>query len=118
MGVEPQLAWCIREVEPPEVEVLVNFGVFAGRDATPAELDDLAHTLVPELDDVSVVSEQRHEVGEEVEASVHQVRIEVADDHLPDDPEQREEMCDRLLEAVTDWAEACIADRHAEVSEL
>ncbi len=73
---------------------------------------------MPELDDVSVVSEQRHEVGEEVEASLHQVRIEVADDRLPADPMEREQLCDRLLGEVTEWAETCIADRHAEVSEL
>ena len=56
--------------------------------------------------------------GLEAEASRHQVRVEVADDHLPADPAEREELCDRLLGAVTEWAEACIADRHAEVSEL
>ena len=116
--MEPELAFVTRTHDVPGLEIRVNFGVFAGRDATPAELDELAHALVPELDDVSVVSEQRHEVGEEVEASLHQVRVEVADDRLPADPEQREELCDRLLEVVTAWAEACIADRHAEVSEL
>ena len=116
--MEPELAFVTRTHDVPGLEIRVNFGVFAGRDATPAELDELAHALVPELDDVSVVSEQRHEVGEEVEASLHQVRVEVADDHLPSDPEEREELCDRLLGEVTAWAEACIADRHAEVSEL
>ena len=116
--IEPELAFVTRAHDVPGLEIRVNFGVFAGRDATPAELDELAHALVPALADVSVVSEQRHEVGEEVEASLHQVRVEVADDHLPADPEEREEMCDRLLESVTAWAETCIADRHAEVSEL
>jgi hypothetical protein len=116
--MEPELAFVTRTHDVPGLEIRVNFGVFAGRDATPAELDELAHALVPELEDVSVVSEQRHEVGEEVEASLHQVRVEVADDRLPADAEEREELCDRLLGAVTVWAEACIADRHAEVSEL
>ena len=116
--MEPELAFVTRTHDVPGLEIRVNFGVFAGRDATPAELDELAHALVPELDDVSVVSEQRHEVGEEAEASLHQVRVEVADDHLPGDFDEREELCGRLLDAVTAWAEACIADRHAEVSEL
>jgi hypothetical protein len=116
--MEPELAFVTRTIDVPGLEIRVNFGVFAGRDATPAELDELAHALVPELDDVSVVSEQRHEVGEEVEASLHQVRVEVADDRLPADVVEREELCDRLLGAVTEWAETCIADRHAEVSEL
>jgi hypothetical protein len=116
--MEPELAFVTRTHDVPGLEIRVNFGIFAGREATPAELEELAHALVPELDDVSVVSEQRHEVGEEAEASLHQVRVEVADDHLPFDPLEREELCERLLEAVTKWAEACIADRHAEVSEL
>ena len=116
--MEPELAFVTRAHDVPGLEIRVNFGVFAGRDATPAELDELARALVPELDDVSVVSEQRHEVGEEVEASLHQVRIEVADDRLPADPMEREQLCDRLVGEVTEWAETCIADRHAEVSEL
>ena len=115
--IEPELAFVTRSHDVPGLEIRVNFGVFAGRDATPAELDELAHLLVPELDDVSVVAEQRHEVGEEVEASLHQVRVEVADDHLPADVEEREDLCQRLLETVEGWARACIADRHAEVAE-
>ena len=60
MGVQPQLAFCVREVEPPEVEVRVNFGVFAGRHVTPAEIDDLARALTAELDTFTIVAEQRH----------------------------------------------------------
>ena len=116
--MEPELAFVTRDYDVPGLEIRVNFGVFAGRDATPAELDDLAHLLVPELDDVSVVSEQRHEVGEGAEASLHQVRVEIADYRLPADAVEREELCDRLLDQVTAWAETCIADRHAEISEL
>ena len=116
--MEPELAFVTRDYDVPGLEIRVNFGVFAGRDASPAELDELAHLLVPELDDVSVVAEQRHEVGEDVEASLHQVRVEVADDHLPADPDEREELCGRLLERVEEWARACIAERHAEISEL
>ena len=111
--MEPELAFVTRAHDVPGLEIRVNFGVFAGRDATPAELDELARALVPELDDVSVVSEQRHEVGEEVEASLHQVRIEVADDHLPADPMEREQLCDRLLGEVTEWAETGIASLRA-----
>jgi hypothetical protein len=115
--MEPELAFVTRTHDVPGLEIRVNFGVFAGREATPAELEELAHLLVPELDDVSVVSEQRHEVGEDAEASLHQVRVEIADDRLPFDPAEREELCDRLLDEVTAWAETCIADRHAEVAE-
>jgi hypothetical protein len=112
MGVEPQLAFCVREAEPSGVEVLVNFGVFAGRRATPAEIDGLAKTLLPKVGEVSIVAEERHEIGGESEASLNQVRIEVTPEHLPEDEHI---LCGRLVEAAETWARACIADRHAEI---
>jgi hypothetical protein len=118
MTNEPQLAFCVREVEPPGVEVRVNFGVFAGRGATPAEIDELAAVLLPKVGEVSIVAEERHEIGEDTEASLNQVRIEVAPDHVPDDPHELDMLCGRLVEAAEAWARTCIADRHAEVSEL
>jgi hypothetical protein len=82
---EPELAFCVRDVEPPGVEVRVNFGVFAGRGATAAEIDDLASALLPKVGEVSIVAEQRHEIGPGAEASLNQVRIEVAPEQLPED---------------------------------
>jgi hypothetical protein len=118
VGVEPQLAFCVREIEPPAVEVRVNFGVFAGRRATPAEIDDLAAALLPKVGEVSIVAEERHEIGEETEASLNQVRIEIAPEHLPEDEHELDMLCGRLVEATETWARACIAERHADVSEL
>ena len=115
MRVEPQLAFCVREVEPPGVEVRVNFGVFAGRAATPAEIDELAKVLVPKVGEVSIVAEERHEIGEGTEASINQVRIEVSPVHLPADEHHMDHLCGRLVEAAEHWAEGCIADRHAEI---
>ena len=63
MRVEPQLAFCVREVEPPGVEVRVNFGVFAGRGATPAEIDELAKSLLPKVGEVAIVLVIRRESG-------------------------------------------------------
>src|ERR671934_173124 len=36
--MEPELAFVTRTHDVPGLEIRVNFGVFAGRDATPAEL--------------------------------------------------------------------------------
>jgi hypothetical protein len=116
--VEPELAFVTRNYEVPGLEIRVNFGIFAGREATPAEIEELARALVPKVDDVSIVSEQRHEIGGDTEASLHQVRIEVAEDQLPADRDERERICGRLLEATERWALESIAERHAEVSEL
>jgi hypothetical protein len=117
VNVEPQLAFCVREAEPPGVEVRVNFGVFAGRAATPAEIDELAKALLPKVGEVAIVAERRHEIGEESEASLNQVRIEVMPDHLPDDERELDMLCGRLVEAAEHWASSCIAERHTEISE-
>jgi len=118
MRVEPQMAFCVREVEPPGVEVRVNFGVFAGRGATPAEIDELAKALLPKVGEVAIVAEERHEIGEDSEASLNQVRIEIAPDQLPEDDRELDVLCGRLVEAAEQWAAACVADRHADVAEI
>ena len=118
MEVEQVIAFREYGSDPPALRIRVNFGVFAGRDATPAEIDDLAAQLLPEVGEVSIVSEQRHEIGEEAEAALHQVRIEVAEDHLPGSDDERERLADRLVATAEQWAEACIAERHAEVTEI
>src|SRR5215210_4340527 len=116
--VNPALAFAVQEHEPPALEVRVNFGMFAGREATPAEIDDLAATLLEQVGAVSIVAEDRHEIDGRSEASVHQVRIELGPDALPNDPDELRDLGVRVVVAAEQWANACIADRHAEVSEL
>lgn len=87
-----------------EREIRVNFGVLTGREVTAAEIDELARELHTRVDTFSVVSEQRYEFAGDVEATVHQVRIEV---ERPIDVEFR----GRLLEIVERWADACAAER-------
>ena len=89
-----------------EGDIRVNFGMFAGRDATQAEIDELAHDLLGEVQAITIVAEQRTIADREVEASVHQIRIELGDD----DPQ-------RPLLIAERWAEACIAERHAEITD-
>lgn len=118
MRVEPELAFCVREIEPPAVEVRVNFGVFAGRAATPAEIDDLARVLLPKVGEVAIVAEERHEIAEHSEASLNLVRVEVAPDQLPEDGHELDRLCGRLVEAAEQWAQSCIAERHVDVADL
>jgi hypothetical protein len=110
------LAFAVHEHEPPALEVRVNFGMFAGREATPAEIDELATQLLEKVGSVSIVSEERHEIDSHSEAAVHQVRIEVPSDALPEDRARREELAGRLIETAERWAGACIADRHVELT--
>ena len=112
---EPSIAFAVQSHEKPGLEVRVNFGVFAGRAATPAEIDRLAEWLLDEVGEVSIIAEERHEIDENVEASVHLVRVEVAQDRVPDDDETRHDLERKLVERADHWARACIADRHAEV---
>jgi DNA-directed RNA polymerase sigma subunit (sigma70/sigma32) len=114
---EPAISLLRREHDEPGVEVRVNFGVFAGREATPAEIDRLAEWLLDEVGEISIISEERHEIDAQVEASVHQVRIEVAADRVPEDAAARAELEQRILERAEHWAHVCVAERHAEVSD-
>ncbi len=82
-------------------EVVVNFGVHAGRDATQAEIDRLARSLLDDMEVVVIVSENRYSFDREAEASVHQVRIELTEG-------QERELLARKVEA---WAKDCIAER-------
>jgi hypothetical protein len=88
-------------------DIRVNFGMFAGREATQAEIDDLAHVLLEQIPAVTIVAEQRTIADREMEASVHQIRIEL------DGAE-----ADAPLRLTEEWAEACIAERHAEITEV
>jgi hypothetical protein len=117
MEAEGLLAFVTPRQEPPGLEITVNFGMFAGRTATAAEIDHLAEALLPYVGEVTIVAEERHEIGHGVEASVFQVRVEVSPEEVPGG-ELSEALERRLVDAAERWAEACIAERHAEVSEL
>lgn len=97
--------------ELPGLEIRVNFGIFAGRTVTPAEIDRLAEWLFDIVHGVSIVSEERHEIGTASEGMVHQVRIDLTRDQVPDDPGEREEFSRRLVERADHWARECIAHR-------
>jgi hypothetical protein len=111
------IAFAVQHPEPPALEVRVNFGVVAGRDATAAEIDRLAEWLLDEVGEVSIISEERHEIDANVEASVHQVRIELAPEFVPDGAKERERLEARLLERAAHWARLCVAERHAELAD-
>ena len=117
MQVENVIAF-VTEEDPAGLEIRVNFGVFAGRDATAAELEELGKLLVPEAGEVSIVGEQRHEIAEEAEVVLHQVRVSVSPEIVPDDPGTRKELCERLVTLAEIWARQCIHERHAEVTDL
>ena len=111
------MAFVVEAGTSPAVDVRVNFGVYAGREATTAEIERLAEWLLDEVGEVSIVSEERYVFDANVAASVHQVRIEVAPEAAPDDPAGRLLLEQRILERAEHWARHCVSERHAEISD-
>lgn len=107
--MEPAVAFRVREHERPALEVRVNFGVFASRNASPAEIDDLARALHGVVPSFTIVAEERHEFGGAVEASLHQVVIEVE--------QGDEEVAMQIVDAAERWARECFATRHSDLSD-
>jgi len=114
-AVEGYVAFA-RSADPSSgVEVRVNFGLFVGREATPAEIDELARRLLAEVERVTIVSERRYEISGSVEASVHQVSISISRDGVPDDVIEAARLEGKLVALAEAWASACSADRRAVV---
>ena len=84
----------------PALVVRVNFGVFAGRNASQAEIDDLARELAQEVDQFAIVAEERHEFGGAREASLRQVVIEIRED--------TDGLEERVLRLADAWARNAI----------
>jgi hypothetical protein len=118
MQVEQAIAFAVDQEPAAGLEIRINFGVFAGRDATTAELEELGRLLVPEAGEVTIVGEERHELAEEVEVVLHQVRVAVSDDAVPADAAARKELSQRLVTLAEIWARQCINARGSELSEL
>lgn len=107
----PVIAFATRTFEPPGLEIRVNFGMFAGREATPAEIEELAGVLRDKVHEVTIVSEGRHQFGDRSEVEVHQVRIEMPAAALPSNEDEILELRGRVLEAAERWVDACVEDR-------
>ena len=116
MRTEPPIAFATRTHEPPGLEIRINFGMFAGREATAAELEELGKELLARVHEVSIIREERHRIADGSEIALHQVRVEVPVDNVPEDDHELDELRGRLIEVSERWAQACIADRHVDVS--
>ena len=106
---DPAISLRVQEHEEPGIEVRVNFGVFAGRHATPAEIDELAAALREFVPEFTVVAEERHEFADDVEAALHQVVVEVPQEHAGGAPDV---LAEKIVLAANGWALECIASRH------
>ena len=110
--IEPAIARRVQTREEPAIEVRINFGVFAGRPVTPAEIDALARSVSELIPAFTIVAEERHEFGGAVEASVHQVVVEIPREHAG---LEADVLAERIVLEANGWALECIESRHAEL---
>jgi hypothetical protein len=68
--------------------------------------------LLDEVGEVEIIAEERHEIDSEVEASVHQVLIQIESA-----VGNRDELAKRILERAEHWAHVCVNERHPEIAE-
>jgi hypothetical protein len=121
MTVEPQpvITWETRPT--PALEFTANFGVFAGREVSRRELERLSHALLPIVPSVSIAAEQRFEVGTDAAVALHQVRVEIAKEDLPDAEPDVETLRAKVAETIDAWLRECLTGvsgqelTHAEV---
>jgi hypothetical protein len=104
---EPALAFRVEDHDRPALEVRVNFGVFAGRNATQAEIDDLARALHDVVAEFAVVAEERHEFGGAREAALRQIVIEVE----PEFAGEGDVLGERIIARAEAWARDSIMSR-------
>jgi hypothetical protein len=101
----------------PAMQFLVNFGVFAGREATRLETERLAKRLLRTLPTVTVCAERRLEASGHSLAELHQVRVEI-DRELPDGEEDVESLRLQLAAEIEQWAADCLTGIGGELTEV
>jgi hypothetical protein len=95
----------VRSAGDGESEIVVNFGLLCGREATLAEVDRLAGHLCEVVPEVRVHAVRTHDIAPGSEAVVHQVVVEV----------RPPEVDAGALRAISEaWARDCAADRSLE----
>ena len=114
---EPRLVFAPEPPALPALELCVNFGLFAGREVTAAEIDELAQELLSKVARVSIVSERHYEIGADAEGAVHQLRVQIGVHAVSSAPDLAE-LRGRLLEITERWATACITARNHDTNEV
>ena len=84
-------------------QLVVNFGVFSGREATEAEIFRLGQSLLDDLKSIEIIAERRFEFDHEVEATIHQVRVLL--------PRGADERTGELAARIESWARESIDER-------
>jgi hypothetical protein len=115
MQAEPRMAFSVASPEAPGLEVRVNFGIWAGREATPAEIEELAQELLPELGELTILAERRYEFDQHSGAELHQVCVVVPTERLPWDDDEVQRIRELIVTRAEHWARASAERRHADM---
>jgi hypothetical protein len=101
------------------LELTVNFGVFAGRDASRDDVDKLGEALLHLVSGVTLFAGRRYEFARgAAEVAAYEIKIQFPDSMLPSEPAEHEALTDKLLAAVDQWARACAATPPAKGEDL
>jgi hypothetical protein len=103
---QPALVFVTGAEGERDLELVVNFGIYSGREATPAEVERLAHGLLEELESIEIICEQRYEFDREVEATVYRIRVGA--------PPGNAGRLGELRKLVDAWAQDCIGERRVQ----
>lgn len=106
--METPIAFVAGEVDGG-VEVVVNFGVVTGREATLAEVDRLARTIQADVDRLAIVAARRHEYADGSQTVVHQVVVQAAG---------RDAAVERIVSMCEAWAADCALDRRVDALDV
>ena len=102
MATEPIAAYVARE---SPLEIVVNFGLFAGRELTREDVDSLAETLTRDAHAATFFVGRRYEIAvDSAEVSSYEVRIELPWFVLPEDATERAAAVTAVLQTVDLWA--------------
>jgi hypothetical protein len=116
VDTEPVAAYVSQE---SPLELTVNFGIFAGREAFRDDVDRLGEALLALVSGVTLFAGRRYEFAPgAAEVAAYEVEIRFPTFILPTEPAEHEALVDKLLETVGLWARDCAASPPAEGEDL
>ena len=95
----------LRPASDGATEIVVNFGLLSGREATLAEVDRLARRLCEVMPEARVHAVRTHDMTRGAESVVHQVVVEAGD---------AEGHAETMRSISEGWAKECAEDRSLE----
>lgn len=104
IGMDTTTAF-VRSDRDGAIEIVVNFGPLAGREATLAEVDRLARRLLGTAEHVRAHAVRIHDMSAQSETIVHQVVVEAV---------AAAPAADELRRVCETWAAECAAERSLE----